>query len=136
MVNIQSFCTSFSMTAGKLASVQVDRTTYILLPYSIVVLISLFSYLKFTPRKEKEKIFKRPGIFIIGSIIGILNFGGYGLVLKAFAAGSMSLVQPIFALSILIPIFLSAAIYKEKLTLIRVLSIGLSLASVLLIKNG
>ena len=124
------------MTAGKLASVQVDRTSYILLSYSIVALISLFSYLKFTPDREKQKTFKRPGIFIIGSIIGILNFAGYGLVLKAFAAGSMSLVQPIFALSILIPIFLSAAIYKEKLTLIRILSIGLSLASVLLIKNG
>ncbi len=131
-----ALCTSFSMTAGKLASVSVDRTTYILLSYSIVVLISLFSYLKFTTRKEKEKTFKRSGIFIIGGMIGVLNFAGYGLVLKAFAAGSMSLVQPIFALSILIPIFLSAAIYKEKLTLIRILSIGLSLASVLLIKNG
>ena len=131
-----ALCTSFSMTAGKLASVSVDRISYILLSYSIVVLISLFSYLKFTPDREKQKTFKRPGIFIIGGIIGILNFAGYGLVLKAFAAGSMSLVQPIFALSILIPIFLSAAIYKEKLTLIRILSIGLSLASVFLIKNG
>ncbi|MCF6334733.1 MAG: EamA family transporter, partial [Spirochaetales bacterium] len=65
-----------------------------------------------------------------------LNFAGYILVLKAFAAGSISLVQPIFALSILIPIFLSAFIYKEKVTLIRIWSIGLSLAAVLLIKNG
>ncbi len=131
-----ALCTSFSMTAGKLASVNVDRTTYILLSYSIVALISLFSYIKFTSKEKRENTFKRSGIFIIGSIIGVLNFAGYGLVLKAFAAGSMSLVQPIFALSILIPIFLSAAIYKEKLTLIRILSIGLSLASVLLIKNG
>lgn len=131
-----ALCTSFSMTAGKLASVNVDRNTYILLSYTIVALISLFSYLKFTPGKGKKIIFKKPGIFIIGSMIGVLNFAGYGLVLKAFAAGSMSLVQPIFTLSILIPIFLSAAIYKEKLTLIRILSIGLSLAAVLLIKNG
>ena len=131
-----ALCTSFSMTFGKLASVNVDRNTYILLSYTIVTIISLFSYLKFTPGQERKIIFKRPGIFIISSIIGVLNFAGYGLVLKAFAAGSMSLVQPIFTLSILIPIFLSAAIYKEKLTLIRILSIGLSLAAVLLIKNG
>jgi hypothetical protein len=70
------------MTAGKLASVQVDRTTYILLSYSIVVLISLFSYLKFTTGQEKQKTFKRPGIFIIGSIIGVLNFAVMGWCLR------------------------------------------------------
>ncbi len=131
-----ALCTSFSMTAGKLASVNVDRNTYILLSYTIVALISLFGYLRRTEKNKKSNTFKKPGIFLIGIIIGVLNFAGYGLVLKAFAAGSMSLVQPIFTLSILIPIFLSAAIYKEKLTLIRIISIGLSLAAVLLIKNG
>jgi len=131
-----ALCTSFSMTAGKLASVNVDRNTYILLSYSIVALISLIGYFRLTTKNEKTTTFKRPGIFLIGSVIGILNFVGYGLVLKAFAAGSMSLVQPIFTLSILIPIFLSAFIYKEKLTIIRIVSIGLSLAAVLLIKNG
>jgi len=131
-----ALCTSFSMTAGKLASVNVDRNSYILLSYTIVALISLFGYLRRTKKEEEPGTFKKPGILLIGSIIGVLNFAGYGLVLKAFAAGSMSLVQPIFTLSILIPIFLSAAIYKEKLTLIRILSIGLSLAAVILIKNG
>ncbi len=131
-----ALCTSFSMTAGKLASVNVDRNSYILLSYTIVALISLFGYLRRTKKEEEPGTFKKPGILLIGSIIGVLNFAGYGLVLKAFAAGSMSLVQPIFTLSILIPIFLSAAIYKEKLTLIRILSIGLSLVAVLLIKNG
>ncbi len=131
-----ALCTSFSMTAGKLASVNVDRNSYILLSYTIVALISLFGYLRHTKKEEEPGTFKKPGILLIGSIIGVLNFAGYGLVLKAFAAGSMSLVQPIFTLSILIPIFLSAAIYKEKLTLIRILSIGLSLVAVLLIKNG
>jgi drug/metabolite transporter (DMT)-like permease len=131
-----ALCTSFSMTAGKLASVSVDRNSYILLSYSIVALISLIGYLRLTNKEVKSRTFSRPGIFVIGGIIGVLNFAGYGLVLKAFAAGSMSLIQPIFTLSILIPIFLSAAIYKEKLTVIRILSIGLSLAAVLLIKNG
>jgi bacterial/archaeal transporter family protein len=130
-----ALCTSFSMTAGKLASVNVDRNSYILLSYTIVALISLFGYLKY-PDNRKLITFRQPGIFLIGSTIGVLNFVGYGLVLKAFAAGSMSLVQPIFTLSILIPIFLSAIIYKEKLTPIRIISIGLSLAAVLLIKNG
>ena len=131
-----ALCTSFSMTAGKLASTTVDRTTFILLSYTIVAVISLTGYLKHNYKKGKTETFKKPGIFIIGSFIGILNFLGYVLVLKAFAAGSISLVQPIFALSILLPIFLSALIYREKLTILRIISIILSLAAVLLIKNG
>ncbi len=131
-----ALCTSFSMTAGKLASTRVDRTTFILISYAIVAVISLIGYYKHNNPEEKGRAFKKPGVFFIGSVIGLLNFAGYILVLKAFAAGSISLVQPIFALSILIPIFLSAFIYKEKVTLIRILSIGLSLAAVLLIKNG
>jgi len=131
-----ALCTSFSMTAGKLASIKVDRTSFIFLSYIIVAIISFSGYLKHRNVEEKKQAFKKPGVYIIGSIIGVLNFAGYALVLKAFAEGSISLVQPIFALSILLPIFLSAIVYKEKLTLIRILSIGLSLAAVLLIKNG
>ncbi len=131
-----ALCTSFSMTAGKLASTRVDRTVFIFISYSIVAVISLLGYLRHNNPEEKSRAFSTPGVFITGSVIGILNFLGYVLVLKAFAAGSISLVQPIFALSILLPIFLSAIIYREKLTLIRILSIGLSLAAVLLIKNG
>jgi len=131
-----ALCTSFSMTAGKLASTKVDRTSFIFLSYIIVAIISFSGYMNHRNMEEKKQAFKKPGVFIIGSIIGILNFAGYALVLKAFAEGSISLVQPIFALSILLPIFLSAIIYKEKLTIIRLLSIGLSLTAVLLIKNG
>ncbi len=133
---IAAICTSCSMTIGKMASVRVDRTAYIFLSYSIVAIISLIIFLNVTPGEERKTTFKTPGIFIIGITIGILNFAGYQLVLQAFANGSMSLVQPILALSILIPIFLSAIIYREKLTVLRVVCIGFTIASILLIKNG
>jgi len=133
---IAAVCTSLSMTAGKLASIRVDRTSYILLSYTIVVLVSYVTFRKRTTNEEKKEAFKNPGIFLTGCSIGILNYFGYRLVLGAFASGSMSLVQPILALSILIPIFLSALVYKEKLTILRLVSIGLTLASILLIKNG
>ena len=132
---VAAFCTSLSMTAGKLASTRVDRTSYILLSYGIVVVVSAFAYLARTPPKQKERAFRGPGVFVTGAAIGGLNYFGYQLVLSAFAAGSMSLVQPVLALSILIPISLSAWFYKERLTTIRVIAIGLSLASILLIKR-
>ena len=47
----------------------------------------------------------------------------------------MSLIQPVLALSILIPISLSILIYHEKLTWIRILCVGLTLASILLIQR-
>ena len=133
---VAALCTSFSMTAGKLASLHTDRLTYILISYSIVTVIAFVLY-RFRVQEEKRiTSFKNPFLFILGGGIGILNFAGYNLVLKAFAEGSMALVQPVFALSILIPIFLSAIIYREHLTFIRIVSIALSLASILLIKSG
>ena len=133
---LAALCTSFSMTAGKLASLHTDRLTYILISYSIVTVISLVLYRTRVQEKKRSTAFKNPLLFILGGGIGVLNFAGYNLVLKAFAEGSMALVQPVFALSILIPIFLSAIIYRERLTLIRAVSIALSLASILLIKSG
>ncbi len=132
---LSALCTSFSMTAGKLASTNTNRLTYILLSYSIVTVISYVLYLTRIPKDKRQGTFSKPAIFITGGTIGILNFAGYNLVLKAFAAGSMALVQPIFALSILIPIFLSAIFYKERLTVIRIISIGLSLISIIFIKG-
>lgn len=132
---LAALCTSFSMTAGKLASIRTDRLTYILISYTFVTILSFGLYKTRVSHENGEKTFTNPRLYLLGGGIGILNFAGYNLVLKAFASGSMALVQPVFALSILIPIFLSAIIYREKLTFIRVISIGLSLASILLIKS-
>ncbi|MBU1218640.1 DMT family transporter [Myxococcota bacterium] len=131
---VAALCTSLSMTAGKLASTRVDKNSYILLSYSIVVVVSLVAFLRKT-QGEKKSAFKGYGVFLTGGFIGLLNYFGYKLVLSAFAAGSMSLVQPILAMSILIPISLSIIIYREKLTIIRIIAIGLTLASILLIKS-
>jgi len=133
---LAALCTSFSLTAGKLASTRVDRTSYIFLSYSIVVLVSLATYRKRTTHDEKKRAFKSAGVLYTGGLIGLLNYFGYRLVLSAYATGSLSLVQPVMALSILIPIGLSSIVYREKLTFIRVISIGLTLASILLIKTG
>ncbi|MBU1239098.1 EamA family transporter, partial [Myxococcota bacterium] len=108
---------------------------YIMLSYSIVVVVSLLAYLKRTSPEDKKRAFRGPGVFITGGAIGLLNYFGYKLILAAFASGSMSLVQPVLALSILIPISLSAVIYREKLTTIRVIAIGLTVATILLIKS-
>ncbi len=133
---LSALCTSFSMTAGKLASTNTNRLTYIFLSYLIVTVISFILYKIRIPKEKRKGTFKNSAIFLTGSTIGILNFAGYNLVLKAFAEGSMALVQPVFALSILIPIFLSALFYKEKITPIRIISIGLSLTSILFIKGS
>ncbi len=132
---LAALCTSFSMTTGKLASTRVDRTSYILLSYSLVVFVSLIAFWKRTSPEEKSRAFRGSGVFWAGAAIGLLNYFGYKLILAAFAAGSMSLIQPVLALSILIPISLSIVIYKEKLTLLRIICVGLTLASILLIKS-
>jgi len=128
-------CTSFSMTTGKLATTRVDRTSYILLSYTIVVLVALVTFLRRTPPGQRKAAFRRPGVLLVGSSIGLLNYLGYKLILAAFAAGSMSLIQPVLALSILIPIALAILVYREKLTRLRVVCVGLTLISILLIQG-
>lgn len=132
---VAALCTSLSMTTGKLATTRVDRTSYILLSYLIVVLVSLVTFLKRTPPGQRRTAFFHPGVLIVGVSIGLLNYLGYRLILAAFAAGSLSLIQPVLALSILIPISLSILIYREKLTRLRVLCVGLTLISILLIQS-
>ncbi len=132
---LAALCTSLSMTTGKLAATRVDRTSYILLSYAIVVLVSLITFLRRTPSGQRRSAFLRPGVLLVGVSIGLLNYFGYRLILAAFAAGSLSLIQPVLALSILIPIALSILVYRERLTRLRVLCVGLTLISILLIQG-
>jgi uncharacterized membrane protein len=62
-----------------------------------------------------------------------MNFLGYFLVLSAFAKGPMSAIQPIFAMSVVIPIVLSRIFYKEKLNFYRSVALILSVISIILI---
>ncbi|MGM0442121.1 MAG: EamA family transporter [Elusimicrobiota bacterium] len=125
---------SFSITVGKLASTRVPKINYIFLSYSFVFVYTYLTkrYL-ISPAPVYEDI--KPGIIGLGVVIGLLNFSGYYMILKAWELGPLSLVQGIFSLAMIVSIILARIFYKEKFTHKIILAIITSFISVLLIKG-
>lgn len=123
--------TSLSMTVGKLlAESPTNRLAYIGASYTLVFLFTLVRG-QMARRKRGRRIRGHAGeMAAFGAAIGLLNFGGYFLVLQAFGSGPISLSQAIFSSSIVVPIVLSRWLYHEKLTPLRVVAVGLAILSV------
>jgi len=129
-------CTALSMTAGKLAADRVDKLTYICFSY-LLVFAYCFSLLKSTTSFSGiGKLVHDRKLMMTGVLLGLLNGLGYFLVLQAFARGPLSLTQPVFSLSIIIPILLARIFYRELIPLQRVFGMVIALAAVILIKTG
>jgi drug/metabolite transporter (DMT)-like permease len=71
---------------------------------------------------------------VIGVIMGCINFGGFYAFLQALAVGPLSLVISMVGIHFVIAILLSSLIYKERLTHLRLIGIGLAIVSVVLLK--
>ena len=71
-----------------------------------------------------------------GVMMGLFNFAGFASFLQAVKLGNLSVVASVNALYILIPIVLSAIIYKESMSLMKWLAVAISIAAVILMKIG
>ncbi len=125
--------TSFSMLAGKYASSEVPKLNYIFVSYGLVFIYTTIIGRTFY-RKDKSPKSDKKKIFYFGLIAGVLNFGGYFLVLMAFETGPLSLIQGISSNAFIIPVILSVWVFKEKFTVKNAIVIVLSIISILLIK--
>lgn len=131
---LAAFSTSISMLTGKYASTEVPKLNYIFISYTFVMIYTTLINKFITQKKERpNKIIKKKTI-LFGIIIGILNFSGYFMVLKAFAIGPLSLIQGISSNSFIIPVILSVIVFKEKFTYKNLIVIILAIVSILLIK--
>jgi len=132
LVIIAAICTSLSVTAGKIAVMySVNKFIYMFFSYSLVAGLTAVS-IKTTHRKF---LWRSKKALYIGIIAGVLNFVGYYMVLTAFTTGNLSLVHPILSLSIIIPILLSWLIYKERLSLQKILALVLTIAAINLMRK-
>jgi drug/metabolite transporter (DMT)-like permease len=134
--------TAISITAGKIASSgelfnvqKVDKFTYIWLSYTLVF---IYTYIRKKFILKTGDVFKGASgrLIILGAAAGLLNFGGYYLILKAWEYGPLSLVQGIFSLSMVITIIFAAIIYKEKFTPLKITAIISAIIAALLIKGS
>ena len=86
---------------------------------------------KIKPGKQRNDL---KGSMILGIGIGILNFAGFYTLIKAFSTGSLAIVATLVSLSFVIPIMLSIPFFKERVTVIRVVVIVMTIGAALLLR--
>jgi drug/metabolite transporter (DMT)-like permease len=127
-------CITVSVLTGKFASTRVPLFSYMFVSYSLVVLytfvLARVRASSHCPAEEDKPGRRRTHLY--GAGIGVLNFAGYFLILKALSSGPLALIQGISSTSFVIPILLAAVFFKERLTLRRSLVVVCAVVSVIL----
>lgn len=132
ILTIIAFLTAAMTTIiTKFASVSVNQMAFIAVSYAYNSIFSISLRKKLQTEKENPR---HRDAMIIGFFIGLLNFIGFYLILKIYAVGILSIAVPLIGLSFVISILLATWIYKEKLTLNKILGIILAIASIILLR--
>ncbi|WP_031385854.1 DMT family transporter [Desulfonatronum thiodismutans] len=71
----------------------------------------------------------------IGLAMGLLNLAGFYLFLKALALGPLAIVASINGMHFLVAVVLSVLIFREKLTLGRLLGLALAIVAIVLLRG-
>ncbi len=117
--------------SSKFAASYTNKMAFIAVSYIASTLFSL-GLRKKLETEEAHKTHK--DALIIGVIMGLINLAGYYSFLKALSTGPLSIIASITGMHFVISIILSALIYKEKLTLLRILGIFLTVLSIILLR--
>ena len=117
--------------SSKFAASYTNKMAFIAVSYIASTLFSL-GLRKKLETEEARKTHK--DALIIGVIMGLINLAGYYSFLKALSTGPLSIIASITGMHFVISIILSALIYKEKLTLLRILGIFLTVLSIILLR--
>lgn len=117
--------------AVKFAAITVSILGFIAISYIFNSFFSLGLRKKLQTEKENPN---QKNALIIGFFIGLFNFIGFYIILKALTIGPLSIVASINSLSFVIAIILSVLIYKEKMTSKRIIGVLLAILAVILMK--
>lgn len=133
LVLAAGLATTVSVTTGKYAAATpgLPKTLYMALSYTLVALVTFFLG---RARAPQENCWKVPHALKIGITAGVCNFTGYWCILQAFTTGNLSIIHPIFSLSILVPIVLAMLLHGERMTWRKGLALALALLAVTLMK--
>ena len=120
-----------AVISSKFAADYTNKMAFIAISYIASTLFSL-GLGKKLQTEEAHKTHK--DALIIGVIMGLINFAGYYSFLKALSMGPLSIIASITGMHFVISIILSALIYKEKLTPLRIGGIFLTVLSIIFLR--
>lgn len=130
-VMISLFGGAAAAISSKFAASYTNKMAFIAVSYIASTLFSL-GLRKKLETEEAHKTHR--DALIIGVFMGLINLAGYYSFLKALSTGPLSIIASITGMHFVISIILSALIYKEKLTPLRLLGIFLTVLSIILLR--
>jgi drug/metabolite transporter (DMT)-like permease len=124
---------ALSAISSKYAAQHTDLLAFIALSYIFSSLFTLFLAPRmFTPAPDQSP---RKLALGIGLAMGLLNFTGFYLFLKALALGPLAIVASINGMHFLVAVVLSVVFFQEKLTTIRVTGLILALGAIFFLRG-
>ena len=122
---------SVASISSKFAAVYSNKLGFMALSY---FLGALFSAALIRRSGEEVSRGNRKDAVLIGLLMGLINFVGFYTFLAALSVGPLSIIVSITGMHFVIAVLLSVIIYKEKLSRMRILGIGLTIASILFLR--
>jgi drug/metabolite transporter (DMT)-like permease len=123
-------CGAVASISSKFAAISTGKAAFMALSY----LLGTFFSLGIERMRGKGKGNSRPAEAVkIGLLMGLLNFLGFYAFLTALSTGPLSVIALITGMHFVIAIALSVLLYRERMTLRRMVGIGLTLVAVFLV---
>jgi drug/metabolite transporter (DMT)-like permease len=127
---ISMVVTAFSHLIMKYAAVNFNLLAFIAISYAF----NTFLVLGLRNRlKAERKIMQHQGALLIGILIGLFNFFAFYLTMSALSVGPLSIISTIVNMYFVTVIVLSIVIYKEKVSMRRLIGFALTVAAVILL---
>jgi len=126
---LSALTTALSALINKTAAIKGDRIAFVAFSYAVSAAISGLM----AARGKGGKTSLCKGQVFLGLLMGLLNFIGFVLILKAFSLGPLSVIHPIFSMSMVISVTLSTIVFREPFGLKTAFALVAAIVAVLLV---
>jgi drug/metabolite transporter (DMT)-like permease len=132
LVFISMACGAAASVSSKFAALSVGKFAFMSVSYIFSALLSVALRNRLYPETENGRV--RDAV-MIGFVMGVLNLAGYYAFLSALSTGPLSAIALITGMHFVVAIALSALIYRERLTPVKLIGVVLTVISVILLRN-
>jgi len=131
LVSVSLVSGSVASISSKFAAVYSNKLGFMALSY---FLGTVFSAALIRKAGKEGARGNRKDAIRIGLLMGLINFVGFYTFLAALSLGPLSIIVSITGMHFVIAVLLSVIVYKEKLSGMRILGIGLAIVSILFLR--
>ena len=131
LVFVSLFSGAVASISSKFAAVWTNEIAFMSVSYITATLFSLGLRNKLQTEGAKTN---HKDALLIGFIMGLVNFAGFYSFLKALSTGPLSIIASITGMYFVIAVILSALLYGERLTPLKIIGISLTIVSIIMLR--